>query len=439
MSKAKMNRRTFLSTVLKSSAALSLPMIIPGSALGKNGAQAPSNRIAIACIGMGNMGTSNLRSFLNEPHVQIVAVCDIDSERLAKAKHLVEEKTGNSNVLTFDDFREMLIRDDIDAISNATPDHWHAIPAIMAVRNGKDIYSEKPLSYTLSEGRAICDAVKQNGRVWQTGSWQRSQYKFRFACELVRNGCIGQVKKVEVGLPAGFNRKVSMRAHLNVQEPPKTLNYDFWLGPAPYTPYFPEKVHWNWRWNLDYAGGQLLDWIGHHVDIAHWGLDLDYAAPIEIEGVGEYPEDGPWTAASKYYLKSKYENGVEMVIAGGYPEIRRGTKWIGEDGWVHVNRKDGFSTSPENLMHKKFGANDVHLYKTVNHHRNFIECVKSRATTITPCEIAHRSQTPGHLGQIAMLLKRKIKFDPNTEEILGDPEASRMLSRPMRPEWSYLM
>jgi predicted dehydrogenase len=429
-----LSRRQFLkNTMAISAGALTIPSLIPGSALGKNGAVAPSNRVVLGCIGVGGMGTGNMRSFLELEDVQVVAVCDVDANHLQNAKSIVDEHHKNRDCKMYHDFRDLIARNDIDAISLATPDHWHAVPAIAAAESGKDIYGEKPLSHSLAEGRAMCEAVKRHNRIWQTGSWQRSVANFRFACELVRNGRIGKVHTVHVGLPDGHSVQGS-EADLIVQDPPKELDYDFWLGPSPYAPYFPAKTHWNWRWQLDFGGGQLLDWVGHHVDIAHWGLGMDYEGPIEIEGYGEYPKDGPWDSATKYRVTTKYKNGIKMVIAGGYEDIRMGSKWIGRDGWVWVKRGE-IDANPKSLLEEKFGPDDFRLYKSTNHHRNFIDCVKNRKESITPCEIAHRSQSPGHLGQISMLLGRKIRFNPDTEEILKDPTATQMLSTPMRSPW----
>ena len=430
----RINRRTFLKKSLAVSAgALSLPSILPSSVLGRGRAVAPSNRITIGCIGVGGMGTGNMRSFLEFDDVRIVAVCDVDANHLQNAKTIVDEQYQNSECRMYRDFREVIARNDIDAISLATPDHWHSIPAVAAAESGKDIYGEKPLSHSISEGRAICEAVKRYSRIWQTGSWQRSVENFRFACELVRNGTIGKIHTVHVGLPSGHSVQ-GTHADMILQDPPPELDYEFWLGPSPYAPYFPARCHWNWRWQMDFGGGQMLDWVGHHVDIAHWGLDKNYDGPVEAEGFGEYPVDGPWDSPTKYRVTTKYKDGITLIIAGGHDDIKMGAKWIGEDGWIWVKRGE-IDTSPKNLLDTTFGPNDVRLYKSTNHHRNFIDCVKSRKETITPAEIAHRSQTPGHLGQIAMTLGRKIRFDPVTEEILDDDTATQLLRTPMRSPW----
>jgi predicted dehydrogenase len=433
--KKNINRRQFLrratGTVV---GAIGFPYIVPSSVLGHPGSVAPSERITIGFIGVGWQGTSNLNSFLAEKDCLVIAVCDVDKNHLQDAVNIVNDLYGNKDCAAYHDFRQLLARDDIDAVVLSLPDHWHAIPAIEAARAGKDIYGEKPLSHTFNEGRAICQAVKRYNRVWQTGSWQRSEANFRFACELVLNGRIGKVHTVEVGLPSGYADYGKTRGQEEICPPPKELDYDLWLGPAPYEPYCPARVHKNWRWHLDYGGGQLMDWIGHHLDIAHWGLGFDYTGPYEIEGQGIYPKSGLWNAATTYRLTAKYPKNVTIIIAGGYGNIRGGTKWIGEDGWVWVSR-EYMDASPQKLLKERFGSDEIHLFRSPGHCRNFLDCVKSRATTVAPCEVAHRSVTPGHLGQIAMLLGRKIRFNPDTEEIIGDQTATRMLGYAMRSPW----
>jgi hypothetical protein len=388
----------------------------------------------MAGIGFGMMGIPNMRSFLGKDEVQWVAVCDVDENNLIQARDIVNEKYGNTDCAVYRDFRELCQRKDIDAISIALPDHWHAIPVIASARAGYDIYGEKPLSHDLLEGRAMCNAVKRYNRIWQTGSWQRSVANFHRACELVRNGRIGKILKVEVGLPSGhtdFGRTAGQEA---IEPPPSSLDYDFWIGPAPYAPYCPARVHKNWRWIMDLGGGQLMDWVGHHVDIAHWGLDFDTTGPVEIEGYGEFPRRGLWNSPTRYYLKAKYADGTPMIIAGGHREIRGGTKWIGEFGWVWVNR-GGLEAQPPHILNDFIGYDETRLTKSRDHYQNFLDCVKSRRQTITPIEVAHRSASVGHLGVIAMELGRKIRFNPEKETILNDPEATRLLSRAYRSPW----
>ena len=430
------SRRRFIKTATGITAgAIGFPYIVPSSALGKAGAVAPSNKITMGCIGVGWQGTENLQSFLGLSDVQIVGVCDIDKNHLKNAARIVNRGYGNTDCATYHNFEELIVRQDIDTVSLGLPDHWHAIPAIAAAKAGKDIFAEKPLSHSLAEGRAMCEAVKRYGIIWQTGSWQRSQSHFRHACEIVRNGRIGKLHTVEVGLPSGHEDFEETGGQEEPGPAPKELDYNRWIGPAPWAPYCPARVHKNWRWHLDYGGGQLMDWIGHHADIAHWGMGTEYTGPYEIEGSCQWPKSGLWNTATRYRVRAKYANDITMIIAGGHEDIRSGTKWIGTDGWVWVDRGGQLEASNPDVIKEKLGPNDIHLYQSPGHWRNFIDCVKSRATTLTPCEVAHRSATPGHLGQIALLSGRKIRFNPETEEIIGDSTATRMLSNAMRSPW----
>jgi predicted dehydrogenase len=435
MKKDSISRRRFLRrTAGMAAGIISFPWVIPSSALGKAGSISPSNRVTMGCIGVGWQGGINMESFLAHKDCRIIAVCDVDKNHLQDAVNSVNGHYKNKDCAAYSDFRELLARDDIDAVSIGLPDHWHAVPAVAAAKSGKDIFGEKPLSHNLKEGRAMCDAVKRYGRIWQTGSWQRSEPNFHRACELVINGRIGNVHTVEVGLPEGHTDFEGTGGQERIGPAPTELDYDFWLGPAPFEPYCPARVHKNWRWHLDYGGGQLMDWVGHHVDIAHWGLGFDYTGPYEIDGYGEYPKDGLWNTATRYRLTAKYPKRITMIIAGGHEDIRSGTKWIGEDGWVWVDR-GGIDANPKKLLKEKIGPDEIKLFRSPGHWCNFLDCVKSRKTTLAPCEVAHRSATPGHLGQISMLLSRKIRFNPETEEIVGDATATRMLGRPMRSPW----
>jgi predicted dehydrogenase len=430
-----MNRRQFLKGLSAAAVgALSFPAIVPASVLGKSGATAPSNRIVMAGIGFGMQGFPNMRNFLSKDEVQWVAVCDLDEHPLAQARDIVNAKYGNEDCAVFHDYRDLCLRKDIDAVSIAVPDHWHALLSIECARAGFDIFGEKPFSHSLLEGRAMCDAVQRYGRIWQTGSWQRSVENFHFACELVRNGLIGKIKRVEVGLPSGHYDFAGTFGQEALRSAPPNLDYDFWVGPAPYIPYCPARVHKNWRWNMDFGGGQLMDWVGHHVDIAHWGLGFDETGPVEIEGWGEFPEKGIYNSPTRYHLTATYEDGTPMIVAGGFPEIRSGTKWIGEYGWIWCDR-GGLEAHPPNLLHAHIGPDEIRLFKSRDHFQNFLDCIRSRRPTITPSEVAHRSASVGHLGVIAMEVGRKVRFDPKNERILGDPEAERLLSRSYRSPW----
>ena len=427
----KLSRRSFLKST--ATAAVAAPYVVPPSALGRDGPPAPSNRITMGCIGVGGMGSGNLGSFLGQSDCRVLAVCDVDRNHLNNARNRINDHYKNTDCAAYDDFRKLVARTDVDAISLATPDHWHAIPAVAAAKSGKDIYGEKPFSHTHAEGVAMVEAIQRYGRIWQTGSWQRSQNNFRFACELVRNGCIGKVHTVEVGLPSGSTDPASVGRPTTPSTPPEHLDYDFWVGPSPALPYIPARSVFHWRWHLDFGGGQLMDWIGHHNDIAHWGLGLDYSGPVEVEGTGDFLDSPVWNHATKYKVTCKYKGGLTTYLGSGH-HYRGGTRWIGEDGWVHVNRGH-LSAKPMSLLETEFGPNDIHLFRSPGHHRDFLDCVKSRKPTLTPAEVAHRSATPGHLGHVAMTLGRKLEWDPKTEKIIGDPEASRMLGTAMRSPW----
>jgi len=387
----------------------------------------------MGCIGVGSKGTGNMRNFLSKDEVQVVAVCDVDTDHRNKARDIVNEEYGSRDCATYNDFREVIERKDIDVLSLALPDQWHAIPAIMAARAGKDIYAEKPLARTIHEGRAICDAVHRYGRVWQTGSQQRSSSNFHRACELVRNGRIGKVYKVEVGLPTG--KSTIPKKALPV---PEGLDWNMWLGPAPWRPYCDfgrGGCHYDWRHIMDYSGGQLTDWAGHHIDIAHWGLGLERTGPVEIEGRGTYPRDGLYNVPYEYKFTCKYANGLTMVVANVPQQPKgKGTMWYGEEGWVHIDR-GGFDAEPKSVLNEVIGPDEIKLYKSLDHKQNFLDCVKSRKETVAPVEVGHRSISVGLLGEIAMLTGRKLKWDPVNERFINDAEADRLLSRPMRSPW----
>jgi len=430
-----MRRRDFLKAApLAALGASGFPTIVRASALGRAGRSAPSDRIVMAGIGFGMQGGSNMRNFLENGDVQWVAVCDVDRGHLDEARKTVEDHYGNRACALYRDFRELFARRDLDAVSIAVPDHWHAIVALSAVRAGLDVYGEKPLTHGLREGRVLCDAVKRYGRVWQTGSWQRSVENFHHAAELVRNGRLGRILRVEVGLPEGHWDFAETFGREAVTPVPEGLNYDMWLGPAPRFPYREAAVHMNWRWNMAFGGGQLMDWVGHHVDIAHWGLGFDMTGPVAVEARGEYAKSGIYDSPVRYRVEAAYADGTPLVVAGGYPEIWGGTKWIGERGWIWVDR-GAFRAEPASLWDEEIGAGEVRLTKSRDHYRDFLDRVRDRALTIAPCEIAHRSASVGHLGVAAMTVGRKIHWDPATETVSGDPEAERSLARSYRAPW----
>jgi predicted dehydrogenase len=416
-------------------------------------------------VGWGKQGAGDAGSFLKQSDCRVVAVCDVDKNHLGNGVSSINRHYGNQDCASYHDYRELLGRPDLDAVLIAVPDNWHALVATEAARRGLDIYGEKPLARTIAEQQAIVKAVQKHKVIWQTGSWQRSQASFHHAAEIVRNGLIGDITRVEVGLPDNYgdNGDASRQLHqkldalpdkikylykvtpgtteawkLAVSDPPPELDYNMWLGPARMEPYIGARIHENWRWNYNTGGGQLLDWIGHHCDIAHWGMDCDNDGPSEIEGHGEFPaKDAIFNTASKYRIELKYPRNITMVIAGGYGDIRMGAKWIGTEGWVWVDR-GGFDASNLDWIKGKNLPEElrkVRLYESSDHYRNFLDCVKSRQPTITPAGTAHHSAIPGHLGLISMLTGRKIRWNAKTETISGDAEASKMLTRGYRAPW----
>lgn len=432
--KRSLSRRGFL----KRAGALALggvaaPTIIPASALGADGTVAPSNRLVYGAIGTGGRGTSDLKSIMSKEGVQAVAVCDVDARRRAKARHLIEERYADrsphgkwSGCVEYSDFRQLLARDDIDVVSISTPDHWHTLIAVAAARAGKDIYCQKPLTLTIQEGRIMSDTVARYGRVLQVGSQQRSDRDFRFACELVRNGRIGQLEHIEVGLPVGSQHDV-----VSPQPVPSHFDYNMWLGPAPYTPYHEERCHYNFRFHFDYSGGRPTDWGAHHCDIAHWAMGTDTTGPVQVEGQGVFPDNGPFNTSITYRFVATYQDGVRMICSS---EFERGVRFVGQEGWIFISR-DELKASPQKLLGSVIGPNEIHLYESTSHSGNFLECVRTRREPVASVEVGHRSISVPHLGNISMRLGRKIRWDPDREVILDDPEAQRMTSRPMRSPW----
>jgi predicted dehydrogenase len=452
------NRRGFLKAA---GAAIVLPTILPGSVLGRDG-KAPSGKVNMGVVGWGMQGPSNTQSFLVEEDCRVVAACDLDKDALQSAVNAVNDNYGNKDCAAYHDYREMFARPDLDAVMIAVPDHWHALVATEAARRKLDIYGEKPLAKTIAEQQAIVKAVEENKVIWQTGSWQRSQAPFHKAAEIVRNGLIGDVTRVEVGLPSGHTDFKRTRPELleklaalqindlskvtpgtdawkiAVTEPPPELDYETWIGPSKMEPYIKQRVHMNWRWNYNTGGGQLLDWIGHHCDIAHWGLDFDNNGPSEIEGHGDFPaSDALWNTCTKYRIELKYPRNITMVIGGGQSDISSGTKWIGTQGWVWVDRGGFDASNPEWKTGKNLPEElrKVKLYESPGHWRNFLDCVKSRQPAIAPVQAAHHSAIPGHLGLISMLTGRKIRWDEKSEKILDDAGASKLLTREYRAPW----
>lgn len=410
----------------------------------------PSRRVTVGVIGTGNQGFNDIKSFLRDERVQIVAVCDVNRQSPGywdgaiagrePARDLVEwhyARAKRSGVYKgcamHDDFRDVLRRSDIDAVLIALPDHWHAISVIQAAKAGKDIYGEKPLSLTIAEGRAMANAVRDHRRVFQCGSQQRSDVRFRKACEIVRNGAIGKLHTVLCGLPGGTPDFGRTGDRQDPEPVPAGFNYDMWLGPAPDAPYAPGRCHVNFRWILDYSGGQITDWGGHHPDIAQWGMGTELTGPVAIRnGQATWAREKLWNTATDFHFEAMYESGVRMIYSS---RVRGGVTFQGSDGWVWVNR-GAIEASPLSLLDYEPGEKEVRLYRSTNHVGNFIDCVLSRKETVAPIEQAHRSITIAHLGNISLRLGRDVKWDPKAERFIGDEQANAMLSRPMRKPWS---
>jgi predicted dehydrogenase len=316
-----------------------------------------------------------------------------------------------------------------------TPDHWHTLSALAAAKAGKDIFLQKPLTLTIKEGRVLSDTVQRYGRVFQVGSQQRSEANFRFACELVRNGRIGKLQTVKVGF--GTDPGTQPQPTMPI---PENLDYDMWLGPAPWAEYTENRVHPQtgygrpgWLRIQDYGAGMITGWGSHHLDIAQWGMGTEFTGPIEIVGQAEYPKDGLWNVHGAFRIEYTYADGVTLICADN-KKNKPGVIFEGTEGWVYVDRGH-LDTHPKSLLTSTIGPNETNLYKSNNHKANFLECIKSQAETVAPVEAGHRSCTVCLLGDIAMRLGRKLKWDPKQEQFTNDAEANRMLSRPMRSPW----
>ena len=444
-------RRAFLA----SAAALATPTILPSTVFAT---PAPSDRITLGCIGTGFVWNIDTSAFMSLDDVRVVAVCDVDRARREKAKATVEQgyadiatsvATGDG-VAAYNDFRELLEREDIDAVSIATPDHWHALIARAACDAGKDVYCQKPLTYSIAEGQELVSAVRRNGTVFQVGSQQRSMYNFRFACELVRNGRIGKLTSVEVGLGGPSKKNVPA----DPMPVPAGLDYNLWLGPAPWAPYTEKRCHYTFRWIKDYAYGLVTDWGAHHVDTAQWGMGTDNTGPVHVTGEAEFLTGGLYDTPGAFAFTCTYADGVRLHVGDG-SRFPLGIKFIGTEGWVFITRGEGgvgdISAEPSSILTSVFGRNDIRLYRrsrtkrgkiiwrpgnvnnTIEHYIDFIDSIRARTDPACPVEVGHRSISVCHLAKISMELGRPVNWDPDTESFPDDAQATRMLSRPLRP------
>ena len=427
------SRRRFVASGLLSAA----PLVLPRPARGQD---APSRQIVFGCIGTGRMGSGDLRELLLrglEQGAVVRAVCDLDSQRRAKAAATVNEfyrdrkGVGNWNCASFQDYRELLAMPDLDAVLIATPDHWHAIPAIAAAEAGKHIYLEKPLTYSIAEGRQLVKAVRARKVVLQTGSQQRSSARFRRACELVRNGHLGKLQAIKCYLPVdqGTGRKDPMPV-------PPNLDYNTWLGPTPVVSYTEDRVHPQgsfdrpgWLQIEAYCRGMITGWGAHMLDIAQWGHGSDDGGPVEMEATGEFPDRGLFDVHTRFKAEGKYADGVRLLVESG----EAGTEFQGEKGTLFVSRSL-MRSDPAGLAKEQPAAGGIRLYESRSHMGNLLDCIRSGKDPICPVEVGHRSNTACILVHIAMKLGRKVRWDPKAERFLDDAAADALRDYPHR-DW----
>jgi predicted dehydrogenase len=426
-----LSRRQFLRRSAAAAAVCAAPAVLPAAVLGAGPRPAPSERIALGFVGTGSQGIGmNLRNFRGQPDAQAAALCDVDKRHLARA---VRTAGGaDKGIFTTGDWRELVARRDLDAVVVSTPDHWHVPIAVAAARAGKDVFCEKPLSLTVSEGRILSDTVSRFGRVFQTGSENRSKGNFVRACELVRNGRIGRLREIHTTL----NRGPVPRSDGRPQPVPEWLDYDMWLGPAPDAPYCRGRCHFVFRYIRDYSGGQLTDLGAHILDIAQWGHGTDRTGPVRVEGRGVFPDHPLYNTAVEWDLTYTFADGVTLTCRHGRPRAWGNVRFVGTDGWVHAEW-NSVTASTREILESPIGAGDIRLRTCPGREqRDFLDCVKSRAETYAPAEVGHRTASLAHLGNIAMLLGRPLRWDPDRERFANDDTANGMLSRAMRSPWT---
>jgi len=400
---------------------LAAPYMLTSQALGAPGVPAASERLTLGFIGVGGMGSGHLGFYVDHTDTRILAVADVNTQHRNRAL-----KRAGTDAKGYNDYRELLARDDIDAVVIATPDHWHCKTAVDACRAGKDVYCEKPLSLTIREAREMAKAARRNATVFQTGSQQRSDPKFRLACEVVRSGRIGQLQRVRAAVGGGPTCPPQK------PEPvPDWLDWNFWLGPAPWAEYTPKRASPDFRWIYDYSGGKMTDWGAHHNDIAQWGIGASHSGPVRTEPISvTFPKEGLFNTAVTFEVKYTYANGVELTTTSDGNDIH----FQGTAGWVKVNRGRIEASNPD-ILREPLGAGDVHLYKSPGHGQDWMACIKTRKRPICDVEIGCRSATVCHLGNIALRTGKTIEWNPEKEEVTNDPSLNRWLARPYRAPW----
>ena len=441
------SRRSFVKSVSLAAGSV-FPAIVPASVFG---ASAPSNRVNLAAFGVGGRGTADTDAVNTHPDARFVAVCDSYESRRLAAKQKWDKLYGGDYVKTYSNPWEVLQRNDIDAVVIATPDHWHTPLAIAAARAGKDIYVEKPLSVAMKWSWRLREEVKKKNRIVQYGTQQRSNKAFRYACELVRNGYVGEVQRVEAwcaDISAQYPAfSVYKYGSVRPIPAPPDLDLDLWCGPSPLRPYTADRCTPYGTYHIyDYALGFIAGWGAHPLDIAQWGLNTDNTGPVFYEGAGSLPQSGLFDTTESWDIHCYYANNVKMRFMDfrvAQPTVTKylprwndhGTTFFGSEGWVSVDRR-GVQVSKDSLKDVKFRDTDTRLYESDHHQRNFVDCVKSRKPAISPLEAAIRSDTISHLSDIVVRLRRPVRWDPEREVIIDDDQASKMLDRPMRPKWA---
>lgn len=431
------NRRGFI----KHSAAaaigcLAVPYFVPATSLGY-GRTAPSNRIAMGSIGCGGKGRHNTGEFLKFDFVQWIAVCDVDSENAKQDKQQVDQHHGNQACQVYSDFRELVARDDIDAIHVSTPDHWHALATIAALEKGKDVYCEKPLANSVAESIAIRDVAKRTGKIVQTGSHERSNLKARIACDLARTGRLGKISRVEVNMPCvdewHHKQVIEWRGVPEPTAPPPQLNWDFWLGHTPSVGYHERRCHFWWRFITHFGGGEMTDRGAHIIDLAQLALGQDDSGPVRFEATGKRNEGSLYDAFMDYQFVNTYANGVQLI---GRNQSPRGLRIVGDQGeiFVHIHGAE-LEANPKSLLESLPKQEELTIGFSPGHHQNFLDSVRSRQQPIAHAEIGCRTATICHLNNLAMKLGRPIQWDPQTESVVKDDEAASMLKPVMRAPW----